>query len=67
MIYGTGFGLTLNNTYQLGPDWSSLGAVASGHFYGIDSNYITEPDPTMVLVGLPLLIDIIHPGLYAPA
>jgi iron complex transport system substrate-binding protein len=67
VIYGTGFGLTLNNTYALGPDWSSLSAVTSGQIYGIDSNYITEPDPTMVLVGLPLLIDIVHPGLYVPA
>lgn len=67
IIYGTGFGLTLANTYSLGPDWSSLGAVSSGQVYAIDSNYITEPDPTMVLVGLPILLDLLHPGLYTPA
>jgi iron complex transport system substrate-binding protein len=67
VIYGTGFGLTLNNTYALGPDWSSFPAVSSGQAYGIDSNLITEPDPTMVLQGLPILLDILHPGLYTAA
>jgi hypothetical protein len=28
----------------------------------MDSNYFTEPDPTMILVGLPQLIGILHPG-----
>ncbi len=67
VIYGTGFGVTLASTYSLGPDWSSLSAVTSGTAVAVDSNYLTEPDPTMVLVGVPILLGILHPGLYAPA
>ena len=66
VIYGTGFGVTLS-TYQQGPDWSSLGAVGANAVYGVDSNFITEPDPTMVLQGVPILLNILHPGLYHPA
>lgn len=63
ILYGTGFGIDLS-TYQQGPDWSDLPAVAAGHAYAIDSNLLTEPDPTMVLVGLPLMLDLLHPGSY---
>lgn len=63
IVYGTGFGVTLS-TYQQGPQWSSLPAVTAGRAWGIDSNLITEPDPTMVLTGLPILLDLVHPGSY---
>lgn len=66
ILYGTGFGVTLS-TYQQGPQWGELDAVTSGHAYGIDSNLITEPDPTMILDGLPVLFDLVHPGMYPPA
>ena len=62
VIYGTGFGFN-ESTYAMGPDWSSLPAVESGAAYGINSNYLTEPDPTMVLAGLPELLHILHPAL----
>lgn len=62
IVYGTGFGLNLSY-YQTGPQWSDIPAVIAGNITGIDSNYITEPDPTMILVGLPALIAIFHPGL----
>jgi len=61
VIYGTGFGVTLG-TYQQGPQWASLPAVAASNAYGVDSNFVTEPDPTMVLVGLPVLFHLLHPG-----
>ncbi len=63
VIYGTGFGVELSS-YQQGPDWANLPAVEAGRAYGIDSNLLTEPDPTMILEGLPLLIDLLHPGTY---
>lgn len=62
LIYGTGFGLE-ESYYATAPFWSSLSAVTGGHAYGLNSNYLTEPDPTMVLVGLPLLLGLLHPGL----
>lgn len=65
IIYGTGFGVDVS-VYQAGPDWSSFAAVGDGHAYGIDSNLITEPDPTMILDGLPILFGFVHPGLYPP-
>jgi ABC-type Fe3+-hydroxamate transport system substrate-binding protein len=66
VIYGTGFGVTLT-TYQQGPLWSSLPAVTNGTVYGIDSNFITEPDPTMVLEGVPTLLALLHPPAGQPA
>ncbi|MEM0129302.1 MAG: ABC transporter substrate-binding protein [Thermoplasmata archaeon] len=60
IIYGTGFGLN-ESSYQSAPGWSSLSAVQDGRAVGLDSNYLTEPDPTMILVGLPALIAILHP------
>jgi iron complex transport system substrate-binding protein len=60
IIYGTGFGVTLA-TYQGGPEWSSLGAVQQNHVWGLDSNLLTEPDPTMVLVGVPALLALVNP------
>jgi iron complex transport system substrate-binding protein len=61
IIYGTGFGVTAE-TFQQGPDWSSLPAVQSGMDVGIDSNLVTEPDPTMILNGLPILLHALHPA-----
>ncbi len=60
IVYGTGYGLN-ESTYAAGPDWGDFGAVTSGNTSGIDSNWITEPDPTMILVGLPALFEILHP------
>jgi len=61
LVYGTGFGL--NESFYTGaPFWSQLSATQNGRAVGMDSNYFTEPDPTMVLVGLPELIDLFHPG-----
>lgn len=60
IVYGTGFGLNLSS-YSTAPGWSSLSAVQAGHVYGVDSNYLTEPDPTMILLGLPALLGIFHP------
>jgi iron complex transport system substrate-binding protein len=65
IVYGVGFGVTLT-TYQQGPEWSSLSAVTEGRAWGIDSNLLTEPDPTMVLSGLPVLLSLLHPGAYTP-
>jgi len=64
LVYGTGFGLN-ESTYSVGPFWAQLGAVQNGRAVGLDSNYFTEPDPTMILVGLPQLIAILHPGVSA--
>lgn len=61
IVYGTGFGIDLS-MYQAGPDWNQFPAVSSGHVYPIDSNLVTEADPTMVLEGLPALIALLHPG-----
>lgn len=60
IVYGTGFGLELAN-YTSAPSWGQLSAVKAGNLSGIDSNWITEPDPTMILLGLPALIGIFHP------
>ncbi len=62
IIYGTGFGLNLSY-YAAGPLWSSFPAVIAGNITGLDSNWLTEADPTMILQGLPALIAIFHPGL----
>jgi iron complex transport system substrate-binding protein len=64
VLYGTGFGQNLSNTYAVAPDWSSLSAVMTGNDYAVDSNFVTEPDPTMVLQGVPILLDLLHPGTY---
>jgi ABC-type Fe3+-hydroxamate transport system substrate-binding protein len=61
IVYGTGFGLT-QSTYAGGPDWSEFQAVQAGNTSGIDSNWITEPDPTMILEGIPALLAIFHPA-----
>jgi iron complex transport system substrate-binding protein len=61
IIYGTGFGLNLSS-YQSGPDWSDFGAVTAGNVSGLNSNWLTEPDPTMILEGIPALLAILHPG-----
>lgn len=62
IVYGTGFGLN-ESYYASGPDWSSLGAVVAGNVTGIDSNWLTEPDPTMILEGLPALQATFYPGV----
>jgi iron complex transport system substrate-binding protein len=60
IVYGVGFGLN-ESTYASGPDWSSFPAVQEGNLSGIDSNWITEPDPTMILEGMPALLAVFHP------
>ncbi len=62
IVYGTGFGLNLSY-YAAAPLWSSLPAVQNGNITGLDSNWLTEADPTMILQGLPALIAIFQPGL----
>jgi ABC-type Fe3+-hydroxamate transport system substrate-binding protein len=61
IVYGVGFGLN-ESSYSGGPFWTQLAATQDGHADGVDSNYFTEPDPTMVLVGLPAMITVLHPG-----
>ncbi|HTT15316.1 MAG TPA: ABC transporter substrate-binding protein [Thermoplasmata archaeon] len=61
IVYGTGFGLN-ESTYAGGPDWSDLSAVQDGNVTGINSNWLTEPDPSMVLEGLPALLAVFHPS-----
>jgi iron complex transport system substrate-binding protein len=61
IIYGVGFGLN-ESTYAGGPDWSDLGAVESGNLSGINSNWLTEPDPTMIVEGIPALLELLHPN-----
>jgi iron complex transport system substrate-binding protein len=60
IVYGTGFGLNLS-TYAAGPDWSQFSAVQTGNVSGINSNWLTEPDPTMILLGIPALLNVFHP------
>jgi len=60
LVYGTGFGLN-ESSYSGAPFWSQLSATQDGRAVGMDSNYFTEPDPTMVLIGLPQLTAILHP------
>lgn len=55
IVYGTGFGLSLSS-YQAGPDWSEFQAVKDGNVTGVDSNWLAEPDPTMILDGVPALL-----------
>jgi ABC-type Fe3+-hydroxamate transport system substrate-binding protein len=61
IIYGIGFGLNIS-TYQGGPQWSDIPAVGAGNVTGINSNWLTEPDPTMILDGIPALLEVLHPG-----
>jgi iron complex transport system substrate-binding protein len=60
IIYGTGYGLN-ESTYAAGPDWSSFAAVQDGNLTGLNSNWLTEPDPTMILDGIPALIAVFYP------
>lgn len=62
IVYGVGFGLN-ESTYAGGPFWSDFSAVKNGNVTGIDSNWLTEPDPTMILAGIPALLAAFHPGL----
>jgi len=61
IVYGMGFGLN-ESSYTDGPFWSQFTATQDGHAVGLDSNYFTEPDPSMILEGLPALIAVLHPG-----
>jgi iron complex transport system substrate-binding protein len=61
IVYGTGFGLN-ESSYSSGPDWSNFQAVQVGNVTGINSNWLTEPDPTMILEGIPALLAIFHPS-----
>jgi iron complex transport system substrate-binding protein len=61
IIYGVGFGLN-ESYYATAPDWSSLSAVIAGNVTGINSNWITEPDPTMILDGIPALQAAFYPN-----
>ena len=65
IVYGTGFGVDLS-AYQQGPDWSSFAAVQQHRAFGLDSTLLTEPDPSMVLMGLPTLVALLNPGLPLP-
>lgn len=60
IVYGVGFGLNLSN-YSAGPDWSEFTAVGAGNLSGINSNWLAEPDPTMILDGVPALLAAFHP------
>ena len=62
IVYGTGFGLN-ESTYAGGPDWSDFPAVQAGNVTGLNSNWLTEPDPTMILLGIPALQAVFYPGL----
>ncbi len=62
IVYGTGFGLN-ESTYAAGPDWSDFSAVQNGNLTGIDSNWLTEPDPTMILDGIPALEAVFYDGV----
>jgi ABC-type Fe3+-hydroxamate transport system substrate-binding protein len=66
ILYGTGYQQT-EATYASGPDWSLFGAVQNHTAYGINSNWLTEPDPTMILQGLPQLLTVLHPGVVGSA
>ncbi|HEV2317232.1 MAG TPA: ABC transporter substrate-binding protein [Thermoplasmata archaeon] len=61
IVYATGFGVNLT-VYSQGPNWAQFGAVSSGHLYPIASELLTEPGPTMILVTVPTLLAILHPG-----
>jgi ABC-type Fe3+-hydroxamate transport system substrate-binding protein len=60
LVYGVGFGLN-ESTYAGGPQWSQIDAVQAGNVTGVNSNWLTEPDPTMILEGIPALLAVFHP------
>ncbi len=60
IIYGTGFGYNLSY-YEGGEFWSDFSAVENHQAFGLDSNLITEADPTMILEGLPAILAILYP------
>jgi ABC-type Fe3+-hydroxamate transport system substrate-binding protein len=64
VVYGTGYGLN-ESSYAQAPFWGQLTATQDGRAVAMDSNYFTEPDPTMILVGLPDLISILYPDVQA--
>jgi ABC-type Fe3+-hydroxamate transport system substrate-binding protein len=61
IVCGTGFGLTVSS-YASGEDWAEFSAVQHGNVTGIDSNWLTEADPTMILDGIPALLAVFHPS-----
>ena len=61
ILYAVGFGLE-RPIYAAAPFWSSFSAVSDGHAWPVSSNLLTEPDPTMILEGLPTLLALLHPG-----
>jgi iron complex transport system substrate-binding protein len=65
IVYGTGYGLN-ESAYAQGPDWGQFTAVQNGTASGMNSNWLTEPDPTMLLSGLPALLHVLHPALAPP-
>ena len=62
LVYGTGFGLN-ESYYATAPFWGQLTSVQAGHTLGVDSNWVTEADPTMILTGLPALFAFFYPLL----
>lgn len=52
IVCAVGFGVDLSS-YQSAPDWSNLLAVSAGNVTGIDSTWLTEAGPTMILSGIP--------------
>jgi len=60
LVYGTGFGLN-ESYYATAPFWGQLTSVQTGHARGMDSNWVTEADPTMILAGLPMLFALFYP------
>ena len=61
IAYGTGFGYN-ESVYATAPFWGQLTATQNGNVVGIDSNWLTEADPTMILAGLPTLLTFFHPS-----
>lgn len=59
VIYGVGSLGEPLSAYQQAPDWSSL----TGTKVPLDVTLFTEADPTMILVGLPAMVAVLHPGV----
>ena len=56
IVYGVGpLGSPLSS-YAQGPDWAQL----TGTKVGVDATLYTEADPTMILVGIPQLVEAVH-------